>query len=716
MIATCLSLLLAAAAAPGEAQPDTSDLEGLLDSTVISGASSNQEAASDAPATVTVVTAEQMRRLGLRSVDEAINFLSLGMAVQNPLHSVELGARGVLLSGDYGNHVLVRVDGHAMNEQWDGTAYFEQGLALPIEAIDHVEIILGPGSVLYGGNPMLGIINIVTRKASEKPGLMLVSEGGLSPRQNFEGSIDSSGFTHPGGSYRLGAGWAGEFSLFGQQASLVAHAEYYAQNGPTFLFGPQTGTDGLVHDFGPLSQSATMWGGRAGYYTQVPALYARLEAGDLSLALHLAQYERSTPYMDLWSNTTTDFNDPNSFERDQWLQLDARWSRQIDRQLALTAHLYGDAYEWDNREVSSDPAYCVPGVARCLSGTPAHARWAGLELQGSWDWTGSGATTTLIGAEGRLRRIWDHVLFQDAATGADLGSIDNPVHDEHVGSLYLQQRLSPLPFLHFNAGARFDSDSRGGENLSPRAAVVADLWKDATAKVIYSTGYRVPTVYEAYSDGEGQVANPALQPERVQSVELSLEQRHGRTHVMLGAFRSWWTDMIALIQLPDGSTQYQNRGDIDNYGLEAAAQAAFEPFTLGMTITAAHTQEAGRDLSVAPQVFGNAYVTYALAGAHTASFAVSAVGSRPADRAFDGNFPVTPTAPASAELRLAFAGPLLRGVDYRAGIDFNTGRTVPYVAGPNQFEDPSAALRPAAELAPTVRLTAFAGLQWRLAP
>jgi outer membrane receptor for ferrienterochelin and colicins len=705
-----LFLLLATAAAPA----DTRALEELLDVPVISGASSSQETVSDAPATVTVVTAEQIRLLGLRSLDEAINFLSLGMTSQNPLHSVEVGARGVLLSGDYGNHVLVRIDGHSMNEQWDGTAYFEQGLALPLEAVDHIELIVGPGSVLYGGNAMLGIVNIVTRKASDRPGLMLVAEGSLSPSQGQDGAIES--LSRFGGSGRFGIGWASDFNLFGTKASFTVNAESYSQSGPSFLFGPQTGTDGQVHDFGPRSEAPHVWGGRASYDTSVPALYAKFDVGDFAFTLHLASYRRSTPYQNAWSNSTTDFDDPDSFERDRWLQLDARWQKQLTTRLSTTIHLYGDLYDYYSQDVSSDPEVCG-AAARCVNGSIGRANWAGLELQGNYDWTGSGALTTLAGAELRLRRVGDQNIFKDFETNQDLGSSPTHIHDEQVLSAWLQQRASPLHFLHLNLGARFDDDSRGGNNLSPRAAAVVDLWRGGTAKLIYSAGFRVPSVYEAYSQEQGLLASPNLRPERNYSVEASVEERHGRTHFLAGVFRSWWRDLIQQVVLDDGDRQYQNVASIENYGLEAAASATFEPFSMGMTATAAHSRDGqNQELSVAPQIFGNAWISLALPGGHAASFAVSANGQRPADRAFDGNFLVTPRAPAAAQLKLAFTGPLPRNLDYRVGLDFNTGAVSPYVAGPNQVEDPSSTIRPAAELAPNVRLTAFAGLQWRFSP
>src|SRR6185436_7034957 len=133
------SLTLCAVALPwaGLARADdAADLAGLLAEPVVSGASKSAEVASDAPATTSVLTASDMRRYGIRSLAEAIDFLGMGVVTQDPLHSVEAGSRGVLLTGDFGDHFLVVVDGHVLKEPWNGTAYYEQGLALPLELID----------------------------------------------------------------------------------------------------------------------------------------------------------------------------------------------------------------------------------------------------------------------------------------------------------------------------------------------------------------------------------------------------------------------------------------------------------------------------------------------------------------------------------------------------------------------------------------------------
>src|SRR5450432_3699486 len=66
---------------------DEEDLAGLLDEQVVSGASKTDELAKDAPGTTSVITAADMRRFGIRSLSEAIDFLGMGLVTQNPLHS-----------------------------------------------------------------------------------------------------------------------------------------------------------------------------------------------------------------------------------------------------------------------------------------------------------------------------------------------------------------------------------------------------------------------------------------------------------------------------------------------------------------------------------------------------------------------------------------------------------------------------------------------------
>lgn len=727
-----LGMLSLLSSAPALAD-DAADLAGLLAEPVVSGASKSAESASDAPATTSVLTAADMHRYGIRSLAEAIDFLGMGIITQDPLHSVEIGSRGVLLTSDYGNHFLVVVDGHPLNEPWGGASYYEQGLALPIELIDHVELILGPGSVLYGGSAMLGVINIVTKGARAHRGLTLVAEGGVSPQQGLGGSYTSFAPGDLGNTYRLGVGLGKSFQLFGEEASFVAHAELYRQNGPSFEFPLQGGNvnaAGEPTNYGPRAPAPGVWGGRVydQYYTSVPTVWGKFTFGDLSIQARASRYRRATPYINYFNQLASDFDEPRSYEQEEFFLLDVRYEKHIGEHLALSARAYTDDYKYEGHSYISDTSQCPETAPEPCDIVPhPHARWGGAELQASVDWLKNNDLTTLLGADVRVRHVDAALDIRQASNGRTVASVPLGTTTEVPWSVYAQQRYSPVRRLHLNAGARLDSDPRGGDRVSPRAAVAADPWEHAVVKVIYAEALRAPSYFESVyrpgGDHSEQLSGPVpLRHETVRGIETSLEQRIGAQRVLVGAYRTWWRDMISLTFDPNVSgLLYRNTSTISNYGVNMLFEGSVDQWAYGSSLTIGYARrnspEGSVRLPVAPQVFGNARVSYDLADAWpTLALASSFVGSRPADRANDGNFPVTPMAPFSLTLRGTISGelPPVPGLDYRLAVNYVTAAESAYVAGPMQIQDPTIADRPPADLAPVNTLSAFATLIYNL--
>ena len=98
------------------------------------------------------------------------------MVTANPLRDRDIGSRGVLMAGDHGNHILLLVNGHAVNEPLYGSAQFGRGHGVPFEMIDHLEVVIGPGSVLYGSSAMFGVINVITKRAKDFAGTHIIGE------------------------------------------------------------------------------------------------------------------------------------------------------------------------------------------------------------------------------------------------------------------------------------------------------------------------------------------------------------------------------------------------------------------------------------------------------------------------------------------------------------------------------------------------------------
>ena len=115
---------------------------------------------TDSPAVVTAVSAEEIRSSGARDLMDVLLLVPgffFGVDVQG---NIGPGFRG--LWGVEGK-ILLLIDGKEMNEQLYSTV--QLGHEFPVELIERVEVVRGPGSVIYGGNAELAVVNVITRNA-----------------------------------------------------------------------------------------------------------------------------------------------------------------------------------------------------------------------------------------------------------------------------------------------------------------------------------------------------------------------------------------------------------------------------------------------------------------------------------------------------------------------------------------------------------------------
>jgi len=771
-VAAVLGALAWPSAARAQSAP--SDLQSLLDQSVVTTASKSAETGTTAPATSSTLTAEDIRRYGLHSISEAIDFLSLGVVTADPLATAEVGGRGVLLSGDSGDHFLLLIDGHAVNEPLFGAARFDRGAGVPIEMVDHIEVILGPGSVLYGSNAMLGVINVITKRAKDWHGTHVAVEGEGGPAQvdnahlsqqpsSVQSKLDGWQTNNAVGlySWRVMGGAGYELpALFGKKVEITTAVEYFQQDGPAFTYGPQhlggdiaAGGAPGQYDRPPLPATG-WWGGLADHtgYVREPGAQLHVKWGDFDLSVHASMFKRAVPYRSRYTHPSEDFNDGDSFDVERSLWADLRHHVALSTVVELTSRVYADTWDFQDIGNSSEISECITlplagANPTCTRTATFESRWVGLEEQVSFDWLKDNTLVTLVGADGRARFVGSKIDTTDFNTGKPVISSYALINqsDQAVG-VYAQQVWQPTHWLGLNAGARLDEETRYQGNVSPRFAASAGAWEGATFKAIYAEAFRSPSWIETNLATPLQIRGGHLNQERVRSAEASFEQRFGNHRLLVGGFRSWWSNLVELHALTPaeqqqasqqgllngliyyGATQFRNVSSIDNYGFNAAYEGSSgdsQQLRWGTTVTAAVARRndtsipgaPDEPLTVTPQIFGNARVSYDLPGDWpTVAVATHWMGKRYADRAFDGAWPSAqlPVAPPQLELRATVNGPVpgVTGLSYRVGVNWALASQGPYVVGPTQ----DVTYGGAPQLVPVNTFRAQAGLQYDLLP
>ena len=172
-------LILLAIALPAWPQQKTEDLtskslEDLMNMEVTSVSKKEQKLSRTASA-IFVITQEDIRRSGATNIPDLLRMVPGMNVAQINANTWAINVRG--FNEQFANELLVMVDGRSLYTPSFGGVYWDT-LDLPLEDIERIEVIRGPGGAIWGGNAVNGVVNIITRKAGDTSGVLITSGAG----------------------------------------------------------------------------------------------------------------------------------------------------------------------------------------------------------------------------------------------------------------------------------------------------------------------------------------------------------------------------------------------------------------------------------------------------------------------------------------------------------------------------------------------------------
>jgi outer membrane cobalamin receptor len=523
-IATTLLLVTATRAVAQPTTPPGGDLAGksleaLLDVPVdsVEGAARHTQRITEAPASVSVLTATDIETFGWRTLADVLKSVR-GFHVTYDRNYSYVGVRAFGRPTDYNNRVLVMVDGRRLNDSIYDAALVGTDFPLDLSAVDRIEVIRGPGSALYGTSAFLAVVNVITKHGNA-----------AGARQ---AGVEASSFDT--WNVRASHGWSDD-----RGRDVFLSASRYDSNGPHALFFPEFAEEpggGTVYDLDG-DKNHRVFGS------------ARL--GGLQVQGAFAEREKRVPT----ASWLTNFGDPRFFTRDTrgWASLS--YARDV-RGATVQGRGYFDHYGYYGD---------YPGELVNFDGAAADTLGAEVSLRRRF-----GRHTITTGVDQRTN------IRQDQWNGDVTAMYIDDRRSSHEIAAYAQDEITLTTKLTGILGARFDWWSLKGGAGRPRLGLVYRTENDTAIKALYGEAYRAPNLYELYYGGDDAdvAANTALGPEIARTAELVFERHVGRRlRLSASGYHTRIEGLIDPVYLDDGRITYINSEFVRSRGVELEGES-----------------------------------------------------------------------------------------------------------------------------------------------
>ncbi len=530
-------------AAPTDELLDLS-IEELMDVNITT-ASRSAEKASEAPATVYVITKQDIRDRGYSTLSDVLKDLP-GMETVEYYYSEQgtlVPVRGVVGN----NKIVLLIDGMRVNPPGGEELMIRNDIS--VRFAEQIEVIYGPGSTLYGQDAISAVINIKTKKASDKTEAEVLGA---------TGNHDShEGFASFSKNFQANSGTPFTFSGFASVKS--SDLSDFEEEYPSWW-----------RNFEPLLQSA----GRNLHSSREDEgvnLFGRIETENTSLQAWYRNSSRSSSEGRGWSSSPILYFVDEAYWEDSSLVVEGQHVLDITDE----AHLHS-ILTYNRYEIDPDSRYVFPdGVGGLYLNDFKYGLGSSVSIEEKLDYHFSESTRVTVGV---VATEYDIIPKATVPGGADTdgdivsqagtltyytvaGDPASEVNVPRAVDLNYQQygfyaegahRFSDD--LRVIGGVRVDTSSRYNETpVSPRAAVIySGIDPRLTLKYIYSEAFVAPAPYSAYNifanSAQISIGNPDLEPEEATSNEINVLWKDKRLLASLSLYYNKQSNLILTSQ------------------------------------------------------------------------------------------------------------------------------------------------------------------------
>jgi outer membrane cobalamin receptor len=525
-------------------------LEALLNATITT-ASRMVERASEAPATVYVISKQDIRARGYSTLADVLKDLP-GMETVEQYYSEQgtlVPVRGVVGN----NKIVLLVNGMRVNPPGGEELMIRDDVS--VRHAEQIEVVYGPGSTLYGQDAISAVINIKTRKPAETTAEALGAYGNFDSREGFGGLA---------------------LKLREQsETPLVLTAFASARSSDLANLRKAYGTWYQNHQnvLTTLGRTGDPVRGDTGYN-----LFARLESSSASVQAWFRDSRRSSAEgSGEGGMTPVLYFVPESSWRDRSLVVEGQHTLRLAASAALHSILTFNRYE-----VHPESRYVFPVPGMLFLDDFKYGVGTGVTVEEKVDWSLGTRTHLMFGLVGSNYDIVPKTTVIGGANPDDsivgkagtltyyttMGDLNSAVPISRTVDLHYQQYGAYVEGSHnfsdrlrLIAGVRVDANSRYDEiPISPRGALIFNALHDRlTLKYVFSQAYVAPAPYFAYNvfDNGQRLSrgNANLEPERAMSNEVNATWQDGHLLASASAYYNRQSNLLLTSQSEAAPTE-----------------------------------------------------------------------------------------------------------------------------------------------------------------